>query len=122
MVRNTLVVLCLQILHRIVQEEVNEDRIDSVGFVWLFIDVSCLFGVLVLNVPDPVRLASGLDLRVPLLNFTLDQLHTPNTSSTKLDFPGRAWCQWLQATYMVFQWRRVSETSKLVQHLRDTVV
>lgn len=32
-VRNTLVVLCLQIFHRIVQEEVNEDRIDSVGFV-----------------------------------------------------------------------------------------
>lgn len=87
MVRNTLIVLCLQILHRIVQEEVNEDRIDSVGFVWLLIDFSCSFAALVLKVTGLVRLASGLGLRVPLLNLTLDQLHTPNTGSTKLNFP-----------------------------------
>lgn len=75
MVRNTLIMLCLQILHGIVQEEIDEDRIDSIGFVWLPINFSRLFGILILKVDGLVRLASGasgLGLRVSLLNFTFD--------------------------------------------------
>lgn len=88
--RETLVLLFLQPLHSIIQEEINENRIDPVcppglglfsilscfSFVWLFL--------LGLGDAGP---SSRLDLRVTLFNLALDQLDAPDASTAHFDFP-----------------------------------
>lgn len=94
MVWDALVIFLLQILHCIIQEEINEDCVDAVRFLGLFFGLGlglggCL-GVQVFGILVGLRAAFHarcLHLGVALLNLTFDQLHAPDTRATEFNFP-----------------------------------
>lgn len=109
-VRNRLVVLSLQILHRIVQEEIDENSVDAVCLFRFFMAcfLKCfLLWVLVLRVCFFVKeslagrlFAAHFDLRVSALDLSFDQFHAPDACSPKLDLPVGAWFNGFQVADM----------------------
>lgn len=89
MVRDALVLLLLQTLHRIIQKEVDQDRINAVRFVRLFGIVVALASVLAVVLPSfgKALFASRFDFWVTFLNLPLDQLHTPDARTAEFDLP-----------------------------------
>lgn len=92
MVRDALVLLLLEILHRIIQKEVDQDRIDAICLVWLFnlfdiFDALESVLVVVLDGCEDALFAGGLHFGVPFLDFPLDQLHAPDAGTAKFDLP-----------------------------------
>lgn len=108
MVRDTLILLRLQSLHRIVQEEVDQDGVDPVCLVG-FSSGRFFRAFIVLRLPR-LRvfypfLSSDFHLRVPLLDLPLNQLNAPDTRTAQLNLPVRAWRHRLQAADVRVQGR-----------------
>ena len=132
--RNGFVVFGLQVFHRIVQEEVNEDSVDPVGLFWRFGVFWAFFGVLGVvifrGLPCRVRfvLLRGLAVpihlgcRVSFFDLAFDQLHTPDTRASQLDLPRGAWGKRLSRSDVTLQRGKETQTAQLVQHLGDAVV
>lgn len=99
--------LRLKVLHRVVQEEVNEDSVDAICpsrcvIIVCFLDC---FVLLVLVVVICIIVISGfrgwlftahLDLWVTPLDLSFDQFHAPDTRASELNFPIRSWFNGLQ--------------------------
>lgn len=109
--RNALIVFRFQFLHCIVQEEIDQDGIDPVRLLGLFVNPSGLTRALnriVFTRPGDTFPAGCPDLWMPLLDFTLDQLHAPDTCSTEFDLPVRTRCDGFETADVRFQGRRVT--------------
>jgi hypothetical protein len=72
MVRDALVLLLLQALHRIIQKEVDQDRIDAICLMWLFDIFDALVLVVVLDGFGNALFASRFDFWVAFLDFPFD--------------------------------------------------
>jgi hypothetical protein len=89
MVRDALVLLLLQTLHRVVQKEVDQNRVDAICLVWLFDIFDALASVLVVVLDGfgNALFAGGFDFWVSFLDFPLDELHAPDAGAAEFDLP-----------------------------------
>lgn len=75
--RDALVLLLLQILHRIIQKEVDQDCVDAVCLVWWFnlfdiFDALKSVLVVILDGCKDALLSGGFDFGVTFLDFALN--------------------------------------------------
>lgn len=93
-VRNTLVVFLFQVLHCIIQKEVNQNSVDSVCLRWLFslgfldfgLGLRVLWSVF-LGRSEDAFVSSILHFWVTLLDLPLYKLNTPDARAAEFDFP-----------------------------------
>lgn len=136
MMRDRLAPLPLQLLHRVVQEEVDQDRVDAK--TGILAPGSCTLlparrlharnHLAVLRLAEAVFVlaivvrADDLGLRVPPRDLLPDQLYAPDAGAAQLDLPPRPAGDGLELPDVALQWRGVQEAPELVEHLGDAVV
>jgi hypothetical protein len=119
--------IAFQLLHRVVQEEIDEYGIHAtrrfrrvvVVIVFVFIVFVPLFyrrrrlGIVVVRHPA---------LGMHPLNLLLDDLDAPDAGATKLNLPRRPTLDGLEAADMTLQRGRVPQAPEQIEHLGDAVV
>lgn len=94
MVRNTLVVFLFQVLHGIIQKEINQNSVDSVCLRWLlsldFLDFSLglrVLGSIFLRRGKDAFVSGILHFWVAFLDLPFDKLYAPDARAAEFNFP-----------------------------------